>query len=62
MRTTKQLMKAASLNRMPVKGLFLAGQNRMASGIMGTMLGSFQAVRQMIGHEQFMREVAGRLL
>ncbi|HEY5498320.1 MAG TPA: NAD(P)/FAD-dependent oxidoreductase [Syntrophales bacterium] len=62
MRTTKQLMKAASLNRSPVKGLFLAGQNRLASGIMGTMLGSFQAVRQMIGHEQFMREVAGRLL
>jgi len=62
MRTTKQLMKAASLNRTPVKGLFLAGQNRMASGIMGTMLGSFQAVRQMIGHEKFIREVAERLI
>ena len=62
MRTTKQLMKAASLNRTPVKGLVFAGQNRMASGIMGTMLGSFQAVRQMIGHEKFIREVAGRLI
>ncbi|MFA5180071.1 MAG: NAD(P)/FAD-dependent oxidoreductase [Syntrophales bacterium] len=62
MRTTKQLMKATSLNRMPVKGLFLAGQNRLASGIMGTMLGSFQAVRQMIGHEKFNGEVAGRLI
>ncbi len=62
MRTTKQLMKVASLNRVPVKGLFLAGQNRLASGIMGTMLGSFQAVRQMIGHEKFIREVAVRLI
>ncbi|MCX5830259.1 MAG: NAD(P)/FAD-dependent oxidoreductase [Deltaproteobacteria bacterium] len=62
MRTTKQLMKVASLNRVLVKGLFLAGQNRLASGIMGTMLGSFQAVRQMIGHEKFIGEVAGRLI
>lgn len=62
MRTTGQLMKAASLNRTPVKGLFLAGQNRLASGIMGTMLGSFQTVRQMIGHERFIREVAGRFI
>ncbi|MDQ1278600.1 MAG: all-trans-retinol 13,14-reductase [Thermodesulfobacteriota bacterium] len=62
MRTTKQLMKAASLHSTAIKGLVLAGQNRLAAGIMGTMLGSYQAVRQLIGHEQFMREVVGRLL
>lgn len=62
MRTTGQLMKAVSLNRTAVKGLFLAGQNRLAAGIMGTMLGSFQAVRQVIGNGRFMGEVMGRLL
>jgi hypothetical protein len=42
--------------------LFLAGQNRLAPGIMGTMLGSFQAVRQIIGPESYAREIAERFL
>jgi all-trans-retinol 13,14-reductase len=62
MRTTKQLMQVASLNRPAIKGLFLAGQNRLASGILGTMLGSYQAVRQAIGQERFQGEVMGKLL
>lgn len=62
LRSTGQLMKAASLNRTPVKGLFLAGQNRLSPGIMGTVLGSFQMVRQVIGHERFMRDIAGGFL
>jgi len=62
LRSAGQLMKAASLNRTSVKGLFLAGQNRLSPGVMGTILGSFQAVRQMIGHERFMRDVAGGML
>jgi hypothetical protein len=55
-------MKAASLNRTSIKGLHLAGQNRLCPGIMGTVLGSFQAVMQIIGHEQFARDVAGEFL
>ncbi|MBN1663940.1 MAG: hypothetical protein JW943_10095, partial [Deltaproteobacteria bacterium] len=61
LRSTDQLMKAASLIRTPLKNLFLAGQNRLSPGIMGTMLGSFQAVRQIAGHERFARDVAGGL-
>ena len=59
MRSTGQLMKAASLNRPSIKGLYPAGQNRLCPGIMGTMLGSFQAVRQIIGREAFAAEVMG---
>jgi phytoene dehydrogenase-like protein len=57
LRSVKQLMKAASLHRTSVEGLFLAGQNSLAPGIMGTTLGSFQAVRRIIGQERFSREV-----
>jgi all-trans-retinol 13,14-reductase len=57
LRSTGQLMKTASLKRTSIEGLFLAGQNSLAPGIMGTMLGSFQTVRQIIGHERFSREV-----
>jgi len=59
LRSAGQLMKAASLNRTSIKGLYLAGQNRTCPGIMGTVLGSFQAVMQIIGHEQFASDVAG---
>jgi all-trans-retinol 13,14-reductase len=59
LRSAGQLMKAASLNRTSIKGLFLAGQNRLSAGIMGTILGSFQTVRQIIGQERFYRDVAG---
>lgn len=62
LRSTGQLMKAASLNRTSIKGLYLAGQNRLCPGIMGTTLGSFQAVKQIIGHEQFAEDVAGEFL
>lgn len=61
-RSSGQMMKAASLNRAPVKGLFLSGQNRLSPGVLGTVLGSFQTVRQMVGSEIFEREVAGELL
>ena len=62
LRSTRQLMKTASLRRTSIGGLFLAGQNSLAPGIMGTMLGSFQTVRQVIGHERFSREVIGDFL
>jgi hypothetical protein len=56
-RSTRQVMKTAFLKRTLIEGLFLAGQNSLAPGIMGTMLGSFQTVRNIIGHERFSREV-----
>jgi phytoene dehydrogenase-like protein len=59
-RSRRQLFTAALLHRLPVRGLFLAGQNALAPGIFGTLAGSFQAVRQMIGPERFNREVAFR--
>ncbi len=62
LRSTRQLMKTASLQRTSVKGLFLAGQNSLAPGIMGTTLGSFQTVKRFIGHERFSGEVLRDLL
>lgn len=59
LRSTGQLMQAASLNRTSIKGLHMAGQNKTCPGVMGTVLGSFQAVMQIIGHERFTRDVAG---
>jgi phytoene dehydrogenase-like protein len=58
LRSAAQMMKAASLNRAPVKRLYLSGQNRLSPGILGTALGSFQAVRRIVGHEIFSREIA----
>ena len=57
LRSTKQLISAAMLNRTSVEGLFLAGQNVLAPGIFGTVLGSFYTVKQMIGHKRFLEEV-----
>ncbi|MBI4618914.1 MAG: NAD(P)/FAD-dependent oxidoreductase [Desulfobacterales bacterium] len=62
LRSTGQFMKTASLNRTSIEGLFLAGQNSMAPGIMGTTMGSFQTVRNVIGYERFSREVMGDFL
>jgi all-trans-retinol 13,14-reductase len=59
LRSTGQLLKTASLRRTSIDGLFFAGQNSLAPGIMGTMLGSFQTVRNVIGHERFSSEIMG---
>lgn len=61
MRSVRQLPVAAALHRAPLGGLFFAGQNALAPGILGTVLGSFQAVRQIMGHEYFDREVFSEL-
>ncbi|MCX5818481.1 MAG: hypothetical protein NT047_00990, partial [Deltaproteobacteria bacterium] len=53
MRSARQLPAAAVLHRKLLGGLFFAGQNALAPGILGTVLGSFQAVRQMIGYDHF---------
>ncbi|KUG22536.1 carotenoid cis-trans isomerase [hydrocarbon metagenome] len=53
MRSSRQLLKAISLNNIPIPGLCLAGQNAIAPGVMGCMFGSFNAARQIIGAERF---------
>lgn len=57
MRSTDQLAAASALHRRMVGGLFFAGQNALAPGVLGTVLGSFDAVRRMIGAERFSAEV-----
>jgi all-trans-retinol 13,14-reductase len=61
MRSSRQLSIEATLHRQLVGGLYFAGQNALAPGVLGTLLGSFQTVRQMIGHDRFSREVFGTL-
>lgn len=56
LRSTGQLLKLASLNNLPVGGLCLAGQNAVAPGVMGSILGSFGAVRKLIGPKRFEQE------
>jgi all-trans-retinol 13,14-reductase len=57
MRSSHQLSAETLLHRQWVGGLYFAGQNALAPGVLGTLLGSFQTVRQMIGHDRFSREV-----
>lgn len=57
LRSTRQLTRAALLNRTSIQGLHLAGQSVLAPGVFGTTLGSFHAVRHMIGHDRFGKEV-----
>ena len=57
LRSSGQLLKVASLSKVPILGLFLAGQNAMAPGVLGTILGSFNASRQIIGDERFAAEI-----
>lgn len=61
MRSSRQLSSEAVLHRQLVGGLYLAGQNALSPGFLGTLLGSFQAVRQMLGHDRFSREVFAKL-
>lgn len=56
LRSSRQLLKIASLNNLPVGGLYPAGQNALAPGVLGGILGSFNAARQMVGNERFARE------
>ena len=61
MRSVHQLPAAAAIHRASPGGLFFAGQNALAPGILGTVLGSFQAVRQMIGNDRFASVLEGLL-
>ena len=57
LRSSGQLLKVASLSKLPIPGLFLAGQNAMAPGVLGAVLGSFSVARQIIGAERFTEEI-----
>lgn len=52
-RSASQMLATALLNRTPVKGLYLAGQNVMAPGIIGTIMGSFSTVQLLLGPDEF---------
>jgi all-trans-retinol 13,14-reductase len=57
MRSSSQLLKIASLNNVPLTGLYLAGQNAVAPGVLGSILGSFNAVGKIVGTEQLEKEL-----
>jgi all-trans-retinol 13,14-reductase len=56
LRSAGQLLKIASLNNLPLSGLCLAGQNALSPGVLGTILGSFNAARQIAGTERLTKE------
>ncbi len=57
MKSHRQMLSAALLNRTSIKGLYLAGQSVMAPGILGTILGSLATTKFIVGAERFEREV-----
>lgn len=57
LRSAGQMLKAASLKNLPVEGLCLAGQNALAPGVLGCLLGSFSVARQIAGESRFREAV-----
>ena len=55
LRSASQVLGTALLNRTAVQGLFLAGQNVMAPGVIGTILGSFATIKLIVGADEFER-------
>ncbi|MHB8910500.1 MAG: phytoene desaturase family protein [Syntrophales bacterium] len=62
MRSIRQLPAAAALSRLAPAGLYFAGQNALSPGVLGTLLGSLQVARQVLGPERFASEVFERLM
>ncbi len=56
-RSSSQMMTAALLNRTAVHGLFLAGQNVMAPGVIGAITGSFNTAKLILGADEFRKQV-----
>jgi all-trans-retinol 13,14-reductase len=61
-RSMRQLSVAATLSRVTPAGLYFAGQNALSTGVLGTLLGSLQVARQLLGPDRFASEVFERLL
>ena len=57
LRSSSQMLATAMLNRTAVKGLYLAGQNVMAPGIIGTIIGSFSTVKLILGLDEFKEKI-----
>jgi len=53
LRSSSQTLATAMLNRTAVKGLYLAGQNVLAPGVIGTIMGSFGTVKLILGADTF---------
>jgi all-trans-retinol 13,14-reductase len=62
MRSMRQLPVAAALSRVMPAGLYFAGQNALSPGVLGTLLGSLQVARQVLGPDRFASEVFERLM
>lgn len=58
LRSSSQVLATALLNRTAVKGLYLAGQNVLAPGVIGTIMGSFSTVKQILGADQFHKRIS----
>jgi phytoene dehydrogenase-like protein len=52
LRSSRQRIRTALLNRTPVKGLLLAGQSAFAPGIFGVALGALRTVGAVLGRER----------
>ncbi len=57
LRASSQVLTTAMLNRTAVKGLYLAGQNVLAPGVIGAIMGSFSTVKLILGPLEFQRQV-----
>ncbi len=57
LRSSSQTLATAMLNRTAVKGLYLAGQNVLAPGVIGTIMGSFSTVKLILGPREFQRQI-----
>jgi all-trans-retinol 13,14-reductase len=62
MRSMRQLPAAAALSRLAPAGLCFAGQNALSPGVLGTLLGSLQVAREVLGPDRFASEVFERLM
>jgi all-trans-retinol 13,14-reductase len=56
-RSSSQSLSTALLNRTAVKGLCLAGQNVLAPGVIGTIMGSFSTVKLILGTDEFRKKI-----
>ncbi|MDJ0622220.1 MAG: NAD(P)/FAD-dependent oxidoreductase [Desulfocapsaceae bacterium] len=53
LRSASQIMATALLSRTAVRGLYLSGQSVLAPGMIGTIMGSFNTVKHILGVEEF---------
>jgi len=58
LRSSSQTLGTALLNRTAVKGLCLAGQNVLAPGLIGTIMGSFSTVKLILGPDEFREKIS----